>query len=481
MRMQLNPWKSDQERISLLDASIRAQVKQRGLYYIRILALLSALYWVVSCLVYGAVYKRSRMVHNALLQIIDLDHGPVGQNITNSVLQIPPALELPRWQLLDRDFDGQLSEVREWVRKHGWGAIVINPGASQRLQQADINYSPKQAITVIHNTGRQPIITVSYLAPALTNAVTRAIYQFTLTHLESLRSQPQLLASNPQLLSTLVQSPISYTSEDVGLFSFSLSPIICIFGFLVGLVMMIEALIQWKMTTLDFFLKVKHWQVWLASFGLVTLWAVFVAMHSALAVAAFQGPQYSSHALPFTVGRFFALWFNIAITLAALGMWLCNWYLVLSPEFFGVPTLITVISNVASLMTDVDLAPHFFRWFRIQPFNNGSMLFQYILSGSYPRIALNVSILLGEWAAMSVILFATTWVRQTTLLLGIADNAGWLRGSIFFHSDIPYYKDVLPVVHKAASFPFEPRRTRSFVISESTGETASLKEGNLGV
>ncbi|KAJ2844589.1 hypothetical protein IWW36_005125, partial [Coemansia brasiliensis] len=478
----LNPWKCDQERISFFDTNIRSLVKQRGLYYIRILVIQSALYWVASCLIYGTVYKRSRMTHHASLSIIDLDHGPIGQSITNTILQIPQTLQSPRWQLLNRNFNGQLSEVREWVRKHGWGAIVINPGASQRLQQASIGYNPKTAITVISNTGRQPITTISYLAPALTNAVNLAIQQFTLAHLESIRSQPQrLLASSPQQLSTLVQSPISYTSEDVGPFSFSLSPIICIFGFLVGLLMMVEALIQWKMTTLNFFLKVKHWQVWLASFGLVTLWALFVSMHSALAVAAFRGPHYSSHALLFTVGRFFSLWFSIAITLAALGMWLCNWYLVLSPEFFGLPTLITVISNVASLMTDIDLAPHFFRWFRIQPFANGSMLFRYILSGSYPRIALNVSILLGEWAAMSIILFATTWIRQTTLLLGIADNAGWLRGSIFFHSDIPYYKDTVAAVHKAASFPFETRRTRSFAISESLGDTASLKEGNLGV
>ncbi|KAJ2450737.1 hypothetical protein EV183_004070 [Coemansia sp. RSA 2336] len=407
-----------------------------------------------------------------------MDHGPVGQSISKSVLQIPPSPESPRWQLLDGDFNGQLRAAQEWVRKHGWGAIVINPGASQRLEQADANYNPKQAITVISNTGRQPIITVSYLEPAMTNAVSGAISQFTLTHLESIRSQPR---ASTRLLSTLVQSPVSYTSVDVGRFDFSLSPIICIFGFLVGLLMMVEALIQWKMTTLGFFLKVKHWQVWLASLGLVTLWAVFVAMHSALAVAAFQGPQYSSHALPFTVGRFFSLWFSIAATLAALGTWLCNWYLVLSPEFFGVPTLITVISNVASLMTEVDLAPHFFRWFRVQPFNNGSMLFRYILSGSYPRIALNVSILVGEWAAMSVCLFATTWVRQTTLLLGIADNAGWLRGSMFFHSDIPYYKDAVPAVRKAASLPLESRRARSFVVSEDAGDTASLKEGNLGV
>ncbi|KAJ2377807.1 hypothetical protein H4S02_007542, partial [Coemansia sp. RSA 2611] len=324
--MLSNPWKSGQDRVGLFDASLRPLLWERLIYYIRILVIFSTMYWIAGSIIYGAVYKRSDMTHHATLEVVDLDGGPVGRAVADSILQLNsrPSDKSPRWRL--RTDLPTLAATREWVRLHGWGAIVINQGASQRLQDAAAGYSPQNAVTVINNTGRHPVTSISYLEPALTQAATAAVHQFALAHLAQLQAP-----ADPLLLPTLALRPIAFTSEDVGPFSFALAPIICVFGFLVGTLMMVEALIEWKMTTFLLFRRAKHWHVWAAVAVVITAWALFVAMHSALAVSAFLGPGYTALALPYTVGRFFSLWFTTAAVLAAIGVWLFNWYLVLAP------------------------------------------------------------------------------------------------------------------------------------------------------
>ncbi|KAJ2354847.1 hypothetical protein GGF43_003031 [Coemansia sp. RSA 2618] len=159
-----------------------------------------------------------------------------------------------------------------------------------------------------------------------------------------------------------------------------------------------------------------------------------------------------------------------------MAAWLFNWYLVLTPEFFGPITFISIVSNTGSMMAPFGLAPHFFRYNRIQPFYNGAMLFRYILSGAYPKVGINVSILLGESALMLAIMYITTWFRQTTLLLGITDVPGWHRSSIFFHGNIPYYKTAAPEEPEPLVIS-----KREFVVSEHGGDSLSLREGNLGI
>ncbi|KAJ2160096.1 hypothetical protein GGF46_002509 [Coemansia sp. RSA 552] len=457
---------SHSPRRSLLDPALRATAIERTVYYLRVLLIGSVMFWVASCHIYGTVYRRSYMVHHTTLDVVDLDRGIVGRNITQSILQRssnqPPTK--PRWR--PRTF-GNSAEAEEWIRRNGWGAVLINQGASQRLLDASDTYDPKDAITVVSSTGRDPIIVQSYLADELTAAAASAIREFTLRRL---REPPS--TNNPRL----VISPIGYRPKDVAPMGTSLAPVASLLGFLVGVLVTVGPLIEWKLTTEALFVGVRHRDVWLGAAVTVTLWSALIGMYTALALFAFAGPDSSTLTKGLAVGRFFSLWFSSTAVIAATGLWIFNWLLVLTPDLLGVPTLITVVANVGSLMAPVALAPGYFRIIRSLPFFNGALLHRYILSGARPQIAGSVAVLVGEWAAMVAALYCTTWIRQTAMLRGQVDGAGWLRGSIFYSGPVPTRQAAA-----ATRQQLLPADGEELTVADVAGDTGSLKDGDLGV
>ncbi|KAJ2396936.1 hypothetical protein GGF41_008528 [Coemansia sp. RSA 2531] len=151
--------------------------------------------------------------------------------------------------------------------------------------------------------------------------------------------------------------------------------------------------------------------------------------------------------------------------------------MILTPELLALASLSLVLPNVASTLTAVETAPRFFRWFYALPFYNGSMLYRFILSGGFPRIGLNVGVVLGELFSWVVILWLTTLVRQYTVIRGASDVPGWYRGNIFFASPVPYYKDK-KIEQEPEAESFEEG---TISITDSADDATSLKEGNLGV
>ncbi|KAJ2822130.1 hypothetical protein GGI24_004030 [Coemansia furcata] len=299
--------------------------------------------------------------------------------------------------------------------------------------------------------------------------------QFSVAFIRQLQELGDISAIPAQNIVTVATQPIAFSMVDVAPLSFDISPIVYLFSFLVGQLCVLGALVAWKMASFSFFHKVKHTHVWLGAVAIVLVWCTYLAMMGALAISAFRGPSYSRVALPYTVGRFFSLWFTTAMVLSAGGMWLISWLVILTPELLGLLTLSMVLPNVASTLTTVETAPRFYRWFYALPFYNGSMLFRYILSGGFPRIGLNVGVVLGELCLWTFLLWVTTWIRQYTVIRGISDLPGWYRGNIFFASPIPYYKDKKEPGPEAESLEGE------FSITDSVDETTSIREGNLGV
>ncbi|KAI9504365.1 hypothetical protein GGI25_005010 [Coemansia spiralis] len=466
-------------RISMFSNEFRPTLQQRALYYLRVLVISLFMIWVPLCLFYGAVYKRTTFAHDVVLKVVDFDNGLIGAQISQTLLMQNTQYQgierenRPVWRQSIGEF-GSADEINKWVRLHGWGALAINAGASVKLEQAtqgtnSTPYDPKQLLTFFISSGHHPIMYQSIDAAA-TLDIGKAIGGFAVGMLQNRPAFGQLSVGQ---LAQLVTQPVAYQTVDVAPYTFGIAPVVYLFGFLLGTLMTVGAMIKWKMTTFVFFLKTKHHHIWLASMLLFLIWSICFGMYAALAMAAFEGPGYKQNALPFTVGRFFSIWGTAAMTIMANGLWLCNWYILLPPELLGLVSLMTALPNTVSTLVIAKLAPHFYRWFHVLPFYNGAMLYRYILSGAFPHIGW-VAIVLGDICAMSLVLFVTTWVRQVTVLLGIADVAGWLRGNMFFHSSVPYYKEQK---RKASASVF----ARSLSIMDSVNDDASLREGNLGV
>ncbi|KAJ2184039.1 hypothetical protein EV181_004586 [Coemansia sp. RSA 532] len=145
----------------------------------------------------------------------------------------------------------------------------------------------------------------------------------------------------------------------------------------------------------------------------------------------------------------------------------------------ALPSICTVIPNVLSTVSTFELAPKFYRIMYAMPFYNGSSLILYILTGAHPTIGRNVGVLVAEIVAMTALLTLSIWIRQICVLRGISDAHGWFHGSRYYHSHIPYYKDVCAdAEHQAESLP--PRRAGVEIV-DYDDDGVSLTTGNLGV
>ncbi|KAJ1891612.1 hypothetical protein LPJ81_005712 [Coemansia sp. IMI 209127] len=340
------------------------------------------LIWIPLCLFYGAVYKRITFAHLIKLSIVDLDHGPVGNAITQALLlqNQPSGHTRAVWQESNGRFHDS-RDVSEWVRLNGWAALVINSNASQQLELAlartTDNYNPEDAMTLFVSSGHQPIIYSLMIEPTTETGLGLATNAFAVKMVQEIQSgNINIPASNdsPQKLAALFTQPVSYRQVDVAPFTFSIAPVANLFGFLVGTLCIVGPMIGWKMALFPFYQRVRHRDLWLAVVALILAWSTLIGMYGALSTSAFRGPNYSKNALKYTVGRFFSLWGTITITLTAVALWLFSWYTMLAPELIGLASVCTILPNVVSTISIAELAPHFYRWMHALPYYNGAIL-----------------------------------------------------------------------------------------------------------
>ncbi|KAJ2778030.1 hypothetical protein GGI15_004304 [Coemansia interrupta] len=458
----------DPSRISMFAKSLRPVLRLKMIYYMRLLLISGGMIWAPLCIFFGATYRRSSYLHRINLLIVDLDGGPIGREISDHILMHadPGDASSPVWQ--GRSDFASLRDVEEWVRRDGWGAIVVNSGASARLAGAAAGYDPRAAITVVANSGRHEIAYQSYVEPVLTSTAYAAVTEFNTRYVERIQRGLVGIPGSPEALLTAVGS----TEENVAPMTFDLAPIITLFGFFVSMLCTISVLIAWKMTTFGFFLRAKHTHVYLGLLAVIFAWTLYFSMLAALADSAFRGPHYRGHAKEYTVGRFFSIWFASHAALLANALWIMSWYVLLTPELIGLLSDVTVVTNVVSTLVPVELTPGFYHIFYILPFYNGSQLLRYVFSGGYPRLGRILGILLGEIGGMCVVFFVATGVRQMCVLRGWSDVPGWYHGQRYFSSPVPFQKlhsDKVDITERAES------------IADSVDEVTSLKDGNLGV
>ncbi|KAJ1740492.1 hypothetical protein LPJ68_003737 [Coemansia sp. RSA 1086] len=487
----------DDHRKSFTDPSLRAEVRNRFWDYIELAVISTVMIWSGLSLFFGGVYRRSVLANNINLYVVDLDGGSVGANVTQMVLDIEVTPSTPVW--LQRHDLHSVDQVKSWVLANGWGALVINPGASARLDSSLYNgtdYNAADALTLVESSGRQIVAEMLFVSSALSTAVQTVSHKYALAQLAAYHDNPL-----PQASSAALIDPIGYTSVDVSPAGFTISPVMSTFGYLDILLSTIGVLIMWKMTSFPFFIRVRYrdlmiiWPVLL--FGL----ALVLSFYQALAFLAFRGPDYNSLALKYTAATFFKFWFTGAAVAFSLGLWLFNWFLHLTPHIIALPSICTVIPNVLSTISTFELAPKFYRIFYALPFYNGSSIILYIVTGAHSTAGRNVGILIAEIAAMTILLSISIWIRQVCALRGISDAHGWFHGSRYFHSPIPYYKSMprtdteQPIESESSSYAAQPgnkasgttlhaahtARSASIEIDDYDEDSVSLTTGNLGV
>ncbi|KAJ1789009.1 hypothetical protein GGH98_002156 [Coemansia sp. RSA 454] len=468
----------DDHRVSITAASIRGEVRNRVWDYLQLAAISTVMIWAGLSLFFGGVYRRSVLANNINVYVVDLDGGAVGTNVTRMVLDTAVTPSTPVW-LQNHDLNS-VDAVKAWVQHSGWGALVVNPGASARLESALAgadHYNASAAMTLIESTGRQVVAEMLYVSSALTTtaqAVARQYAQIQVTNFQATDDPAQQQPNYAALI-----NPVGFVTVDVAPAGFTMSPVMSTFGYLAILLSIIGVLIMWKMTSFPFFARVRFCDLALMWPVLLLGLALVLSLYQALAFLAFRGPNFNSQALTYTTATFFKFWFTGTAVAFSLGLWLFNWFLHLTPQLMALPSICTVIPNVLSTVSTFELAPKFYRIMYAMPFYNGSSLILYILTGAHPTIGRNVGVLVAEIVAMTALLTLSIWIRQICVLRGISDAHGWFHGSRYYHSHIPYYKDVrADAEHQAESLP--PRRAGVEIV-DYDDDGVSLTTGNLGV
>ncbi|KAI8321097.1 hypothetical protein GQ54DRAFT_298231 [Martensiomyces pterosporus] len=472
----------DDGRINITARVLRRTLYERLLYDTRILFIYSLVLWAALGTFYGVMFNRSSHAYRMHLQIVDFDHGPMGQQITRLILSSSPHTKTqPTWVTYA---DARtMSEARVYVRNHGWGAIVINAGLSDSMQRAlngtlDGDYNPSSALTILQSSGRNAQGSISYVQPALVAAAQMVAANASLSLVAAYKSQPPSVRSptaNPDIL----LHPVWYTTVDVAPYNFDIAPIAPAFGMFIPLTCTIAAQILLKISLPELYTKVCYRQLAYFFLFIMFLWSLILALNASLAFWAFKGPSYnSSHlALFFTAGRFFAILGAFQAALLACSQWLFFWITILPPDLMPIILVMLMVSSTCSSIVPIEMTPHFFRWFNALPIFNSTMLFRYITSGAYPRLARNIGILLSEIAAMAIADVAAVWVRQHWVFCGTADTAGWFSTSIFYRDPFPQppkpLSDTFKHEHLAAS-------TSSLGSETSTSEHYSLHISEAG-
>ncbi|KAJ2057300.1 hypothetical protein GGI17_005734 [Coemansia sp. S146] len=427
----------DYGRIGLGDSDLRPELRRRVRSYIYVLMTSFLMIWVGLSIFYGAMFQRSSLVNNINIHVIDLDGGFIGANVTRMVLDIHATPSMPVWQA--KTGIQSLDQAESWVRDHGWGALVINPGASNRLHHALSSggeYSASDAMTLVESSGRMVIAGMLFVQPALVAAAGQVSQSFAAQQVASYKSMQSL----DQTSFSALLHPISYTTVDVAPEAFLLAPIMTAFGFLACLLSAVGVMIMWKLTSFSFFVQVRFRDLVLMWITLILGLALILSLYLSLAFLAFRGPEYNAAALTYTPATFFKIWFTGTAVVLALSLWLFTWFLNMPPIFISLPSVFTVVPNIISCISTFELAPAFYRFMYATPFYNGSRIVQYIVSGAYPTLGRNIGVLVGEIAIMSFALAFSVWLRQMLALRGISDPQGWFRSSMYFQSPVPYYK-----------------------------------------
>ncbi|KAI9505363.1 hypothetical protein BX070DRAFT_233496 [Coemansia spiralis] len=352
---------------------------------------------------FGGIYKVSYFVgKRADLYVIDLDHGTVGSNITNIILNAAGVISpQPQWKLLSAMRSRR--DAEEFIRHNGWGAIVINRGASSGGLQAAAQssaYNPSRMLTVLLASGRNALVSNRYIEPQIDTMAQYTVTQYNVAQVNTLKKQQQ--NQNANIAPTDRLSLIGYTTLDTAPYGFGIAPVAPTYMLFVSLACTLAAQVLVKLSCNEMFSYVNHHQLTLYFHSLMLMWSTLLSTYGALAVLAFRGPGYTKNSLglPLTCGRFFAILTSLDIALFVTSQWLFFWITILPPDFVPVFFIFTMVTTSASGIVALELVPKALRWIVVVPGYNNAELFRYIVSGAHPQLGLHIGILLGEMVLM---------------------------------------------------------------------------------
>ncbi|KAF5094393.1 hypothetical protein D0Z03_002101 [Geotrichum reessii] len=357
-----------------------------------ILAILSV-FW-------ASMFNRSNRVHNLNIWVMDYDNGPIGHsliNITEGLAAASPQ-NLGYQTVTPEQYGKPLSEIEIDINNEvAWGALVIQPNASSRLQNAILNntpYDPNQVATLYFSEGRQNIVIDEIILPLITNLNDSWVTTYKsdlLTNLTTTFNQSQLgalVSTNPYVITNPVSINLFNTSPVVGDVSAAILSVGLIFLIIVSFFQIpnfaqIQLLLLGKVPFIQYML-------YRPIFNMLTIFMLSLAF--SLVSLAFQQDfnGYFGHRgfVIYWMINFMAMWalggasenivgVIIAVFPPAMGFWLIFW----------------VVINASTALYPLELCPGVYNIGRALPVHNAQMAIRTVLFGTRNQLGYNFGVL----------------------------------------------------------------------------------------
>lgn len=246
-------------------------------------------------------------------RVRDFDGGIVGQTLI-STLESMRSNEMPGWEITN----GTITDVVQSVwNAHYWGAIVVQPGASARLQEAlanptaAANYDPSSAMKNYLTGARYFTTYSSYIRPGFTEALAATTAQlsgYAAAQALSANAGATVGTAGMQALAKIIAQPVASTEVDMAPLPFQPRVFLNTFGvvvpnlagFFFNMIIMgvfMEAGVYSHPTTM--------WKLVRAKFIIKIIWCVLAS----LVVTSVNFSFRESYTYP--AKNFFALWTNM--------------------------------------------------------------------------------------------------------------------------------------------------------------------------
>ncbi|KAI8323490.1 hypothetical protein GQ54DRAFT_296701 [Martensiomyces pterosporus] len=483
----------DEGRVGLIDPSMRKIVKSTAKGHLKLLVFLTVVLWTILCIFFGASHKRGELVYRLKLDLVNLDEGAIGQEITDMVMGAPHSNSAPTWVLNTRFSD--ISQVRPYAKKDALGVFVINKGLTERLTKAletGADYDPTAAITLLEQGSYHPLAQLMYIQESMAQMASMVGSNIAVQQLQRYRESTNATAKAMANLKALL-NPISSTTENLGQYSLVLGPIVAPLSTMLMFLCIMVPIIMLKFGSYPGYKMVKQKHIFGSLVIIITVLSLIFSFFGTLAFMAFKGPDYNlqNQGLHITGGRFFSIWMAYLVTLLPTVLWIKTLVTFAPPAFVAVPTIMTIIPNMCASISVIELCPTFFKWFQGLPFYQGAMLHRYIISGAHERLGENLGILFGEIVFSLVLLYFTTVIHQHNVHNGVVDRMGWYRGSANYTGPSPKPPKEAPPVEASAKGLESGSHTHSTsklyapatvqITEEYTAEDAAMRDETVGI
>ncbi|KAF9182496.1 hypothetical protein BGZ50_004852 [Haplosporangium sp. Z 11] len=384
---------------------------------LKVLVVMTVSYFALMSLYFAAEFQAESYMKNFNVLVVDLDQTMIGTQFLTFMQELNEQPGQLDWSVAPTALYPNMSSIQEQIQNGNyWGAVVVQPGASAKLNYAlsvqDPLYDPTKAFAFVYDGGRNPLV----VKPKIVANMYTAFITFSTLFNPAwsrfvLSSQGVVTGFNltnlinaPQILGT----PIAFEEFDVHAVT---SPIITsatsvayIWIFLVagGSTYLVAHVMQ-PVTRHATVPKTMA----LLLLPLITFLIVLSMAYSVLLFA--FGVPFESGASQFMA--LFASMLLLQCSVAALVLFLI---FLVPVVFIPAITITFVIMNVIAVFNPVELMPMFYRWVYSMPFLNAVQMARWILMGSFNRLRYNIPVLV-TWTLVPLVLLPFAILRQKRL------------------------------------------------------------------